>query len=113
VTSERSVERRFFTYENDESFCTELTNGGTEVLCDWVGEGVMPDKADMCFRACTPSQKGIPPDTPKPWLKSLQKGRLYRFWCGCCVKSTDKVREWKKITCIKNYIIFYLTSYTP
>jgi hypothetical protein len=96
VTSERGVERRFLTYEDVESFCTELTNGESEGLCDCVGEGVIQDKADMCFRTCTLSQKGIPPDTPKSWLKSLQEGRRERYWCSCRVKSTNMVMEWKK-----------------
>ena len=46
VTSERSVERRFLMYEDFESFCTELVNGEAESLCDCVGEGVLPDKAE-------------------------------------------------------------------
>jgi hypothetical protein len=96
VTSERSVERRFFMYEDVESFCTELTNGGSEGLCDCVGEVVLPDKAYICFRASTLSQKGIPSDTPKSWLKSLQESGRDKYWCMCHVKSTNMVIEWKK-----------------
>jgi hypothetical protein len=96
VTSERGVERRFFTYEDAESFCTEIANGGSEVLCDCVGEGVIPDKARMCFRACTLSQKGIPSDTPKSCLKSLQEDYRDDYWCSCNVRSTDLVMIWKK-----------------
>jgi hypothetical protein len=55
VTSERSVER-FLMYEDVESFCTELVNGGAEGLCDCVDEGVLPDKAAIRFRAHTLSQ---------------------------------------------------------
>jgi len=33
-------------YEDFESFCTELVNGEAESLCDCVGEGVLPDKAE-------------------------------------------------------------------
>jgi len=36
------VERRFFMYEDVESFCTELVNDGAEVLCECVGEGFTP-----------------------------------------------------------------------
>jgi hypothetical protein len=96
VTSERGVEKRFFTYEDVESFCTELTNAGVESLCDSVCEKVIPDKANMCFRACTLSQKGTLSDTPKSWLKFLQKDRRDKYWCRCSVRSTDMVMEWKK-----------------
>jgi hypothetical protein len=93
-------------YENVES-CTELINGGRNI-CDCVGEGVIQEKADMCFRACTVSQKGIPSNNPKFWLKSLQEDRQDKYRCSCRVKSTNMVTEWKKIKCIINYIIFYL-----
>jgi hypothetical protein len=96
VTSGKAVERQFYTYKDVESFCTELTNGGSEGLCDCVGEGVIQDQAGMCIRACTLSQKGIPPDTPKSWLKSLPEGSWDKYWCRCRVKSTNIVIEWKK-----------------
>jgi hypothetical protein len=83
-------------YQDVESFCKELINGGSEGLCNCVGEGVLIDKADMCFTACTLSQKGIPSGTLKSWLKSLQEGRRDKYWCICCVKSTNTVIEWKK-----------------
>jgi len=93
VTSERGVERRFLMYEDVESFCTELVNGGAQGLCDCVGEGVLPDKADICFRAHTLSQKGILSDISKSWLKDLQESRRDKYWCTCCVKSANMVIE--------------------
>jgi len=95
VTSERSVERRFLMYEDVESFCTELVNGGSEGLCDCVGEEVLPDKAE-CFKARFLSQKGIPSDISKSWLKDLQESRRDKYWCTCRAKSTNMVIEWKK-----------------
>jgi len=111
VTSERSVERRFMS--GDEAFCTQLTNGGSEGLCDYVGEGVLPDKADICFRACTLSQKGIPSDIPKSWLKSLQESCRDKYWRICHVKSTNMVIEWKKCLAKILFSLFSMTSYTP
>ena len=71
-------------------------NGGSEGLCVCVGDGILPDKADICFRAYTLSQKGIPPDISKAWLKDLKESRWEKYWCTCRVKSTDMVIEWKK-----------------
>jgi len=56
VTSERGLERRFLMYEDVESFFTEHVNGGAEGLCDCVGEGALPDKADM-FQSSHPVTK--------------------------------------------------------
>jgi hypothetical protein len=96
VISERGTERRFFTYKDVESFCKELINVGFEGLCDCVGEGVIQDEADMCFRVCTMSQKGISFDIPKSWLKSLQEDHHDKYWCSCRVKSTNMLIDWKK-----------------
>jgi len=60
VTSERGVERRFFMSGDVEAFCTEFVKGGSEGLCECVGEGVLPDKADMCFRVYTVTKKYLP-----------------------------------------------------
>jgi len=43
-----------------EAFCTEFVKGGSEGLCECVGEGVLPDKADMCFRVYTVTKKYLP-----------------------------------------------------
>jgi hypothetical protein len=96
VQSESGIERRFSTYEEVTSFCTDLTKGRSEGLCDCVGEGVIIDKAEMCFRPCTLSQRGIPPYIANSWIKFLQENdKTHSYWCRCKVQSTDVVMKWK------------------
>jgi hypothetical protein len=113
VTSERNVERSFLMYQNVESFCTELVNGRAEGLCDCVGDGILPDKADICFRTPNLSKRGILSDISRSWLKSLQESRRDKYWCTCRVKSTDTVIEWKNKMFSKTSLLFNTTSYTP
>jgi len=109
VTSESGVERSFLMYEDVESFCTEFVNGVSEGLCDCVGEEVLTDKANICFKTRFLSQKVIPSDISKSWLKDLQESRPGKYWCICNVKSTNMVIEWKKIKCIAKPV-FYLAQ---
>jgi hypothetical protein len=101
------IERRFSTCEDVESFCTDLTKGRSEGLCDCVGEGVIPDKAEMCFRPYTSSQRGIPPYIAKSWVKFLQEhDKLHNYGCTCRVVYRH-CNEMETLKCIVTCIVFY------